>query len=63
MDLMVSPSGFEPSREFLEQERAALGPLLFSQEYLGEFIEDQASMFDDALIDRMFSDDFEVFAL
>jgi len=49
--------------EFLEQERKALGALMFSQEYEGEFIEDAASMFDDALIQAMFADDFEPFAL
>jgi hypothetical protein len=48
---------------FLEQERNALGPLLFGQEYMGEFIEDAASMFDDALIEGMFADDFALFDL
>jgi hypothetical protein len=40
-----------------------LGPLLFAQEYKGEFIEDAASLFDDALIQSMFADDFEMFDL
>jgi len=48
------------SPEFLEQEKKELGPLMFSQEYAGEFIEDAAPLFDDALIEEMFTDDFEL---
>jgi hypothetical protein len=50
------------SAEFLEQERRELGPL-FAQEYEGQFIEDNQSMFDDALIADMFTDDFPPFQL
>src|SRR5215472_6153378 len=51
------------SAEFLGQEKKALGDLLYSQEYLGEFIEDAESLFDDHLIEAMFTDNFEPFAL
>jgi hypothetical protein len=49
--------------EFLEQEERELGPLLYQQEYCGVFNQDQASLFDEALIEAMITDDFEVFAL
>jgi hypothetical protein len=51
------------AKEFLEQEERELGPLLFQQEYCGVFNADQASVFDEALIEAMIADDFEVFAL
>jgi hypothetical protein len=61
--MITGPECPRISPDFLDQERRALGSLLFSQEYLGEFIEDAASLFDDALIEGMFADDFELFDL
>lgn len=49
------------SREFLAQELAALGPLLFSQEYEGQFIDAQTSAFASEMIERALVDDFEPF--
>jgi hypothetical protein len=51
------------TKEFLEQEERELGPLLFQQEYMGVFNADQASVFDETLIEAMITDDFEMFAL
>jgi hypothetical protein len=49
------------SAEFLAQERATLGPLLFSQEYEGQFIDAQTAAFATEMIDRALVDDFEPF--
>lgn len=45
--------------EFLEQERAALGPLLFAQEYEGEFIDPATSAFSSEMIEMALADDFD----
>jgi hypothetical protein len=50
------------SAEFLDQERAALGPLLFSQEYECAFVDGDTSAFSSAMIEAALVDDFEVFA-
>jgi hypothetical protein len=49
------------SADFLAQERVTLGPLLFSQEYEGQFIDAQTSAFATDMIDRALVDDFELF--
>jgi Helicase len=46
---------------FLEEERSALGPLRFSQEYECEFIDPETSVFTSELIDQALTDDFEPF--
>lgn len=48
-------------REFLEQEREALGPLLFGQEYLCEFHDAENAAFLAELIDAAFVGSFEPF--
>jgi hypothetical protein len=47
--------------EFLDQQRRKLGPLLFAQEYEGEFIDAQSSAFSSELIERALVDDFARF--
>jgi hypothetical protein len=47
--------------EFLEQEREALGPLLFGQEYLCEFHDAENAAFLSELIDAAFVGTFEPF--
>jgi hypothetical protein len=45
----VRATGVECSRisaEFLEEERASLGPMWFRQEYLCEFVDSGGAMFD-----------------
>ena len=46
---------------FLEEERSALGPLRFSQEYECEFIDPETSVFASELIEQALTDDFEPF--
>ncbi len=48
--------------EFLDEERRALGPMIFSQEYEGQFIDGEASAFSSELIELALSNDFERFA-
>jgi hypothetical protein len=50
------------SAEFLDQERAALGPMVFSQEYQCAFIDGDTSAFASEMIEAALVDDFEVFA-
>jgi hypothetical protein len=50
------------TKEFLERERAALGPLLFSQEYECAFVDSDTSAFSSEMIEAALVDDFEVFA-
>jgi hypothetical protein len=47
------------SAEYLEQERRKLGPMLFGQEYLCEFVDAQASAFSSEMIEAALADDFE----
>ena len=47
--------------EFLKQEREALGPLLYSQEYECEFIDSDTSAFSSQLIEQALRDDFAPF--
>lgn len=49
------------SPNFLEEERSALGPMRFSQEYECEFIDPETSVFTTDLIQQALSDDFEPF--
>jgi len=49
------------SAEFLAAEARELGPLLFGQEYCGEFIDAQSSAFSSELIELALVDDFEPF--
>lgn len=49
------------SSEFLDQQRRKLGPMLFAQEYEGEFIDAQSSAFSSEMIERALVDDFERF--
>ena len=45
------------TREFLEQELRDLGPSVFSQEYMCEFVENDEQMFPTGVIERAFTDD------
>ncbi len=47
------------SAEFLEQQRRKLGPLLFSQEFEGAFIDAESSAFSSEMIEMALADDFE----
>jgi hypothetical protein len=47
--------------EFLDHQRRKLGPLLFAQEYEGEFIDALSSAFSSELIERALVDDFARF--
>src|SRR5438105_15613967 len=47
--------------EFLEKMRQKLGPMLFSQEFEGEFIDAESSAFSSELIELALVDDFERF--
>jgi hypothetical protein len=49
------------SSEFLAQEQMTLGPLLFGQEYEGQFIDAQTSAFGSDMIDRALVNDFDPF--
>jgi hypothetical protein len=49
------------SKEFLDQERAALGPMLFSQEYECQFVDADSSAFSSLLIEQALRDDFAAF--
>jgi hypothetical protein len=49
------------SAEFLAAEARALGPLLFGQEYCGEFVDAASSAFSSDLIELALVDDFEPF--
>ena len=46
---------------FLDEERAALGPMIFAQEYEGEFIDSQSSAFSSEMVELALADDFERF--
>jgi hypothetical protein len=45
------------SRQFLEEELRELGPLMYSQEYMCEFVDDAEALFDSELIEAAFADD------
>ncbi len=47
--------------EFLEKMRQKLGPMLFSQEFEGEFIDAESSAFSSEMIELALVDDFERF--
>ena len=47
------------SREFLEAERRAVGPLWFAQEYMAEFVDSGVAVFGRDLVDRAVDDGFE----
>lgn len=47
------------SAEYLEKERRELGPMLFGQEYLCEFIDAEASAFSSEMIELALADDFD----
>jgi hypothetical protein len=47
------------SSAYLEDERRELGPMLFGQEYLCEFVDAQASAFSSEMIELALADDFE----
>jgi hypothetical protein len=49
------------SSEFLDAERKALGPMLFEQEYAGQFIDAASSAFSSELVELALVDDFEPF--
>jgi Terminase large subunit, T4likevirus-type, N-terminal len=44
--------------EFLEEERRAIGPLWFAQEYLGEFVDNGTAVFGRDLVERAVDDSF-----
>jgi hypothetical protein len=47
------------SVEFLEQQRVKLGPLPLSQEFEGQFIDSDTSVFSSAMVEMALADDFE----
>jgi Terminase large subunit, T4likevirus-type, N-terminal len=47
------------SKEFLADEERALGPFLYRQEYLCEFLDDESSIFPTALIDAALANEIE----
>ena len=47
--------------EFLDAERKALGPMVFEQEYCGQFIDAASSAFSSELVELALVDDFEPF--
>lgn len=47
------------SKEFLADEERALGPFLYRQEYLCEFLDDESSIFPTALIDAALTNEIE----
>src|SRR5215831_8062707 len=47
--------------EFLEKMREKLGPILFAQEFEGEFIDAESSVFSSEMIELALVDDFERF--
>jgi hypothetical protein len=49
------------SAEFLEQQRRKLGPMLFAQEFEGEFTDTDSSAFSSELIELALVDNFEKF--
>jgi hypothetical protein len=49
------------SQAFLEQELVTLGPVLYSQEYCGEFIESASAAFQSDMIERALVDNFPPF--
>ena len=51
------------STEFLDQQRRKLGPMLFAQEFEGEFVDADTSVFASELIEMALADDFERLAV
>jgi hypothetical protein len=49
------------SPEFLQEEREALGPMMFAQEYECQFLDDATSVFNSELIEAALTDDFAPF--
>src|SRR5262249_32609278 len=49
------------SQAFLDKERARLGPMIFEQEYLCQFIDADSSVFSSELIENALVDNFEPF--
>ena len=49
------------SPAFLDKERQRLGPMMFSQEYMCEFVDADSSVFSSELIELALVDDFEPF--
>jgi hypothetical protein len=49
------------SAEFLDQQRKKLGPVIFAQEFEGEFTDAESSAFSSELIELALVDDFEPF--
>ncbi len=49
------------SKDFLEEERQALGPMRFSQEYECQFINSETSVFNTDLIQQALTNDFQPF--
>jgi hypothetical protein len=47
------------SAEFLEQQRVKLGPMLFSQEFEGAFVDPDTSVFSSEMIEAALADDFD----
>ena len=47
--------------DFLEKMRQKLGPMLFAQEFEGEFIDAESSAFSSEMIELALVDDFERF--
>jgi hypothetical protein len=47
--------------EFLEKMREKLGPMLFAQEFEGEFIDAESSVFSSEMVELALADDFERF--
>ncbi len=49
------------SPQFLQEEREALGPMMFVQEYECQFLDDSTSVFNGELIEAALTDDFAPF--
>ena len=49
------------SPAFLDEEKSALGPMRYSQEYNCEFLDPETSVFATDLIQQALTDDFEIF--
>jgi hypothetical protein len=57
----VSSGGISPVSEFLDKMRQKLGPMLFRQEFEGEFIDAESSAFSSEMIELALVNDFERF--
>lgn len=50
-----------PTTDLLAEEKEALGPMMFAQEYECQFLDDATSVFNTELIEAALTDDFAPF--